>query len=281
MQMVRLALEYASRGWPVFPLKPRRKDPATPNGCKDATTRPARIQSLWRGRTNANPAIATSSRLFVLDIDGPEGEAALAALVAIHGALPRTYEVRTGRPDGGRQKYFRAPKLARFARIANSQGEHGRGLGRGLDVRGEGGYVVAAGSIHPSGLVYEVVCAVEPAEAPEWLLGLVVSIEPPPQPSPSSSERRIVANELDALARAALDSAPRRIENAKSGDRNRTLNREAHGLARAGVPRALAEPALKNAAIAAGLSAVETRKTFESGWSAGLRAMPLERKARR
>ena len=59
--------------------------------------------------------------------------------------------------------WFRCPTDA----IRNSAGA----LGEGLDVRGEGGYVVAPQSVHESGNVYRWTCELEHvAECPGWLI---------------------------------------------------------------------------------------------------------------
>ena len=102
-------------------------------------------------------------------------EASLKKLQAEHGCLPKTVTVKTGK---GRHRYFRCGD----ARIRNSAGR----LGKGIDVRGDGGYVVAAGSVHVSGADYRFVDGrgldeIEVARAPRWLLGLV---------QPKSSRKR-------------------------------------------------------------------------------------------
>lgn len=75
--------------------------------------------------------------LYVIDIDGPAGEASWAQLLEQHGALPATYTVAT--PSGGRHLYFLAPARTK---IANSAGK----IAPAVDVRGHGGQVVAPGT---------------------------------------------------------------------------------------------------------------------------------------
>lgn len=75
--------------------------------------------------------------LFVIDIDGPEGEASWARLLEQHGDLPATYTVAT--PSGGRHLYFLAPA---GTRVPNSAGK----IAPSVDVRGHGGQVVAPGT---------------------------------------------------------------------------------------------------------------------------------------
>ena len=179
------ALKYAARGWPVVPLysvedgicacasgescQHPGKHPRTPNGVHNATTVQKRIKAWLEKWPSASFGIATGrpSGIFVLDIDGKVGKASLEALQNKHGRLPKTVTVKTGK---GRHLYFRCDG----ARVGNSAGR----LGKGIDVRGDGGYVVAAGSVHVSGAVYRSVDGrgledIEVASAPKWLIDLV------------------------------------------------------------------------------------------------------------
>ena len=162
--MIRTALALAERGFHVFPCRPRDKRPATANGLKDATTDPTVIEAWWQQQPDNNIAIATgaASGVFVLDVDGLDAEAALRRLEVEHSAaLPETVEVITAR---GRHVYFKWPHEP----VRNSAGK----IGAHLDIRGDGGYVIAPPSIHPSGRRYawSVDSADRIAAAPDWLL---------------------------------------------------------------------------------------------------------------
>src|SRR5262249_40021948 len=102
--------------------------------------------------------------VFVLDIDGEDGEGSLRQLEQAHGALPPTVEVVTGK---GRHCYFRIGKH----KICNSVGQ----IAIGLDIRGDGGYVIAPPSIHPSGRSYawSVDTTRDFADAPDCLLTMI------------------------------------------------------------------------------------------------------------
>lgn len=146
-----IALQHAARGWYVFPCKPRDKYPITPNGWHDATIDEAKIRAWWTKTPNANVGIACGmSGLAVLDIDyGIEGGAGWLAFKAWAEAagIPDTYAVRTGRRPGfGVQLYFSGavPDVHGWV-IDGYKG----------DVKSLGGYVLAAGSVHPSGELYE------------------------------------------------------------------------------------------------------------------------------
>jgi hypothetical protein len=181
------ALSYAAQGEPVLPChgvingyctcgglrncKPG-KHPLTLHGVKDATTDLKTIQGWWERWSFANVAIATGGHLFVLDIDPRHGgDATLAALIAQHGALPQTPAVATG--GGGTQHYLRYPSGV----VIRSRS----GIAKGIDVRGDTGYVLAPPSIHVSGNRYEWLTSIETplADAPAWLLA-VVSESPTP-----------------------------------------------------------------------------------------------------
>lgn len=164
MAMLEAAQRYAAHGWPVFPCESGGKRPRTHNGCLDATTDPGRVERWWRADGNANPAIRTGrvSGVVVLDVDGDEGADSLAELERRHGPIPRTASVIT--PRGGAHYYFKAPSVE----IRNSAGK----LGPGLDVRGDGGYVLVPPSIGANGRRYEPDERTSPVEMPSWLLDL-------------------------------------------------------------------------------------------------------------
>jgi len=154
------ALDYAARGLQVIPLD--GKLPRTAHGLKDASTAPEQIWAWWRQWPTADVGIVTgeTSGIVVLDIDGEAGEASLAGLVARFGPYPPTLEARTG--GGGRHLYFGHPGGGR--RIGNRQG-----IAPKLDVRGDGGYVVAPPSGHKSGSSYTWLTDLPPAD-PGWFL---------------------------------------------------------------------------------------------------------------
>lgn len=160
------ALGYAELGWTVFKLNGKR--PATSNGFKDATADPHRIRATFRGSRRANLGIATGeAKLLIVDVDPRHGgDESLRALEQENGALPQTVRARTG--GGGEHIYFKNP-----GDVGSSAGR----LGRGLDVRGNGGYVVAPPSVHKSGRRYSWINPpgdFEVADPPAWLLTLCV-----------------------------------------------------------------------------------------------------------
>jgi hypothetical protein len=173
------ALFYAlERHWPVFPVKPwKKKPPLTPNGLNDATLDEAQIRKWWDKTPNANVAVRTGVENFVLDRDGTS-ENTYALLVQQHGRFTNTLQATT--PNKGIHDFYRY-KPGNGIKI----GTHApaRKDWPGIDVRGEGGYVL----VHPSIIVnkqgkrvrYEWDSAKEfPEEealsaAPSWLIDAI------------------------------------------------------------------------------------------------------------
>jgi hypothetical protein len=194
--MLRTALALAARGLHVFPCLPRAKLPATPRGCLDASKDPNMLQHWWGLNPHYNLAIATgtASGIFVLDIDGADAEAELRKLEAEHGPLPSTAESITPRP--GRHVYFKMPD----APVRNSAGK----VAPGIDVRGDGGYVLSPPSIGPAGRPYcwSVDCAGAIAQAPDWLLEKIAErTNGNGKATPPAEWRELVANGVDEGAR--------------------------------------------------------------------------------
>ncbi len=167
--MLDAALAYAAQGAPAFPCKPD-KSPRTANGFYAATTTEDQIGRWWAAHSDDLIGLRTGeeSGVFVIDVDNGEvGRASLAKLEAEHSPLPTTYTVYTpGNPrkgkEPGEQRYFRYPGAAVKSTVSV--------IGDNLDVRGDGGYVIA-----PPSRGYSVLSGRfgEFAEAPEWLVEMV------------------------------------------------------------------------------------------------------------
>ena len=159
--LLKAALAYACSGVPVFPCEPGGKRPLTYNGFWDASADPRRVAAWWDRWPDANLGVPTGERsgLLVLDIDpGVGGPESLAALERAHGTLPKTARTRTG--GGGVHVFFGYPAAEE---VRNSAGK----LGPGLDVRGEGGYVIVPPSRTRG--AYEWLDRT-PLAQPSWLL---------------------------------------------------------------------------------------------------------------
>lgn len=175
--MLDIALDYAKRGWHVFPVTQNKIPFPGTHGHKEASCDENKVRALWNKFPNANVAIATGKKsgFFVLDVDVKEckvGDESLRALEKEFGELPQSVECITW--SGGRQIYFRYPENIE---IFNSQSK----VGKDLDIRGEGGYVVAPGSV-VNGKSYEWEVAHHPddvslVEAPQWLIDKAVEVK--------------------------------------------------------------------------------------------------------
>lgn len=276
------ATVYAHRGWPVFPahspaFSPGRctcghrdcaspaKHPRVAGGLKAATTDQGQIEGWWSRWPNANVAIRTGevSGLVIVDIDPAHGgEATLARLVDEHSELPAGRVVRTG--SGGRHLYFHHPGRP----VRN---DAGRRLGAGLDIRGDGGYVIAPPSRHANGGLYAVEArGGELPELPEWLGTL---LDPPPRPRPAVAAPWCPGEDTTRWARAAFDGELSVLMAAQPGMRNHTLNRVAFRLgqiiAGGSLDEADVEAALLDGARAIGLGEREAAATVHSGLTAG------------
>lgn len=139
------ALYLARQGFRVFPLEPGGKRPALATDWRRLATKdPERVRALWTDPVLGaaqpyNIGVATGEGLVVVDIDtknGRDGRAALVMLEIDNERLPETYTVRT--PSGGEHRYFFTDRP-----IGNSASA----IGDGIDIRGEGGFVVGEGSI--------------------------------------------------------------------------------------------------------------------------------------
>jgi hypothetical protein len=158
---------YAARGWPVFPLIPRSKKPIHKGGFKNATTDLAQVDAWWAETPDANIGIATGdvSGLFVVDLDDKEGRSGSenwSQLADRNGGDGAPIEHRTG--SGGLHLVYK-----HTADLRNSVSK----LAPGVDVRGEGGYIAAAPSIHPCGGLYswaEGALNTTLAPPPDWLV---------------------------------------------------------------------------------------------------------------
>lgn len=214
------ALSYAERGWYCFPLHTPKengicdcrkqcsspgKHPRTMNGLLGASIDEETIRYWWGMWPQANIGIATGAKsgLVVLDIDqGHGGRESMKALVEKHGLFPERIFQRTG--GGGFHVLFNHPGV----RIGNIQSSDK--LGRGIDVRGDGGYIVAAPSLHESGKRYEWGTDYDQLpDMPNWLIEILRKSEPSVQYSsiadiPSGTRNNTLTSIAGALRRKGL-----------------------------------------------------------------------------
>ncbi|MGH3326788.1 MAG: bifunctional DNA primase/polymerase [Streptomycetales bacterium] len=296
-ELLTAALDYAARGWHVFPLRPGEKRPAFPDHdaghctradprCRQghlgweprATTDPHRIRAAW---TTApfNIGIATGpSRLVVVDLDTPKPDQQppeqwridglvdgrdTFALVCERAGQPmpvNTYTVTTGR--GGTHLYFTHPDGAQLRNTT-------RTLGWLIDTRAHGGYVVAPPSI-VNHRPYTLAHNADPAPLPDWLTH---RLQPTPLPPQQPVAVPLASDRLNAYLRAAVNAQLEYVTSATEGDRNNALFRGAIALGQLVAGGALRESDvtawLTGAAAHTGLAPGEAARTIASGLRAG------------
>jgi hypothetical protein len=163
---------YAERGFAVFPLAPRSKRPIVATGFKAASLDSATIDRWWSRGPKSNVGIATgaTSGIVVLDMDPRNGgEESHYDLRSRYGRWSDTPIAHTG--GGGTHEFFQPPRGGGVPCRTNLGGF------AGIDLKGDGGYVVAPPSIHPNGESYlwDVMFGIdtlEIPEAPSWLIEL-------------------------------------------------------------------------------------------------------------
>jgi hypothetical protein len=250
-------------GLRVFPAQHRSKKPAL--SWKQFQDRePTEEELIAWDKSDFNVCVATGapSGIAVLDLDSPEAIAYVESL-----GLPPTPTVRTAR---GLHLYFRRPSTG----IRNSV----KVGGMKMDVRGDGGYVVGAGSVHETGVPYEWV--ISPDEVP--FAEFPVALMPKQKKTSTTSSAAVTAPAsgsftqvgVDRYMAIALDYALKSLSAAQEGERNDTLFRVAVKLARdcagAGTDWSNCATALSNVGAQIGLEPDEIRRTLDNAWDAGV-----------
>lgn len=235
-----VAMFYAQNNIKTFPVKRQGKSPLCPNGFKSATTDKVVLQEWDNKFSNCNVGIPTGSinNIFVVDVDGEQGIESLNRLELIYGKLDAP-TVITGK---GKHLYFKMPEIdikSSVSKIADH-----------IDIRANGGYVVAPPSVHENGHRYtwkNFAPNQNFPEAPNWLISLMINAEKQTLP---------VSGVLEEIA-----STP-------EGERNDTLYRRAISLINRSKKEYLNMNEVKqniiNAAILSGLSKEEATKTFDN-----------------
>ena len=285
--MLHTALEYLDRGLSVIPLEPNGKKPLaaalpvktgadgrpelTRGGAPKHTWEPFQARQPTRDEVEgwfalapgANLGIVTGavSGVVVQDLDGAEGLSE-----AQRRGIPTTPMSRTGKGVHVLYRHPGHPVPNSIKRLP------------GVDVRGDGGYIVAPPSIHPSGHVYAWNAGLDTplADAPEWFVSLW---------TPDAGEEW-VRNTLHGDARSyapissrnygerALANELSRLARAEEGNRNNMLVQAAYRMGQlvAGghLDLELVELKLAMVAQAIGLGDREVRATINSGLNAGM-----------
>lgn len=276
-----IALSYAAQGWPVFPCRPAddfdpetgevlpEKAPLISNGFRGATTNERVIRELWKRHPDAVIGVPTGERtnVWVLDLDvkaNANGHEWLEAAEAANEPLPYSARVQTA--NGGTHIFFR------YVEGVRNRGK----LGAGVDVRGEGGFVVAGGSVMADGRAYnwlddtgqETV-----VDAPQWLLDLVL----PPVNTYRAGDWQYTSGSNDGYVKRAVELELSELACSPPGNRGYQLNASAFALGTmvgaGALPRSEAEHWLYAAAVTCGVAQAdgerETWAKIRRGLDAG------------
>lgn len=257
-------------GFSVFPVGKGKKTPA----CRWAKYQSERATAdelvAWdNADLNVGIVCGEISNLLVIDVDSEEAQAFVDQL-----NLPRTATVATGK---GRHYYFQFPKCGMRNRVKLS--------GIPLDIRGEGGFVVGPGSLHPSGGMYRWEVSPDDCDVailPEDILGILTELakdkRPPIQQLPvlaqmtadlPNAKKTGLAVYFETIVSKGIEE----LRAAGEGERNNTLNAVAYSIARyasaLGYGLDSFQGRLTNTAYEIGLSPSETLATITSAWDAG------------
>ncbi|TGQ19306.1 ATPase [Mesorhizobium sp. M00.F.Ca.ET.217.01.1.1] len=284
LQPLDQALAYLANGWPIFPCRGKEewddhtgdylapKTPLTSNGLRGATKNERIVREWWRRTPDAMIGLPTGkpTGVWVLDLDRKpgvgDGHEWLDDMETKHGALPDTARATT--MGGGTHIFFK-----------HVEGIRNRGgLGVAVDVRGDGGYVIAPGSVAGDGRGYEWVEGYGPehiVDAPQWLLDLVL----PPKREHRPVEYHYQSSGNTPYVERALEDELRGLATTPPGGRGYALNASAFSVGQlvgaGAVSRSDAEGRLYDAAMACGVAQKdgerETLAKIRRGLDAGER----------
>lgn len=254
----------------VFPLVPNNKEPAVKAWRSAATRSLTQIAKWWQYKPwNIGVATGRGSNLVVVDLDGPD-----AIQWSKDTKLPRTRFVRTGKgchlyylyPEGDFDIRNSASKLADF-----------------VDIRGNGGYVVAPPSIHPNGSVYAWANPKTPLVPFPLALAERLHREPIP-PVPEDFVPRTTEG-TSPYGKAVLSNLVDEVRSCPIGARNDTLNRVSfiagQFVAGGEIERLDAEESLTTSGLSVGLSRTEARNVVSRAMndaSAAPKRAPVKKK---
>jgi hypothetical protein len=283
------ALAYAGAGIPVFPCNSADKSPLTQHGFKDASTEPGQIRKWWSKHPNAMIGVPTGSAsgVFAVDLDvnkekGVDGRQSFKELCGQNDCTPPATIMQVT-PRGGMHLLYRDEAYG----VPNSASK----LGKGIDVRGDGGYIVVAPSVMTGGAAYRWQFPPKgpgfagAAKPPIWLLDLCLGRKPlAVQPAnvhgaDDQSAKTSEPKPISATTQAELVRQCDQVATAPEGTRNDVLNKAAFNLGlsiamqqidRATVERELTAACVKNGLISPGVRGLgDVKKTIKSGIDAG------------
>jgi putative DNA primase/helicase len=244
MSFKEIAMPLVKRGIPVIPVLPRKKE-AVLKAWQNLATTDVKVIEEWNEENpqyNAG-AVAKLDGFWMLDCDVPDLQQKIEEETG--NAFPQTFSVRSSK---GQHFYFKHTTASRsLKRNIQLKDEHGTLLG---DVKTHNSYVVAPGSIHPSGKLYEVADDSPIVDAPDWLVTWI-----------KGQHEHAMADEQHAA------TSGKKI---KEGERNNALFKSARKLRKSGLSQSDALTDLlviNNDMCEPPLEKVEVHKIIESAYS--------------
>jgi len=201
--------------WPIFPLRGKEPFPGS-RGFYDATTQEAQIRQWWQTWPDANIGLPTGERSGVVVLDVDAGHGGFASLVAMqerpgYEPLPATRKALSG--GGGLHLYYVYPQDRHVGNKAQ--------LGHlsGIDVRGQGGYIVLPPSLHASGKRYLWLDESPSAPFPAFFFDL--AYPPRRQPQHAATERVRFQREAPSPPLRGQDYLERALGECQAGTRHK------------------------------------------------------------
>jgi hypothetical protein len=241
---LKVALDHAAVGTPVFPVTVVqgpdgrwKKRPAIKGWRDVATTDPDQIRRWWQEFPEAVPGTELGrAGLVVIDADRHDpNQDGVQAFVGLRAGRQESPHPQTLTAGGGEHHFYRQPPGCVFG---NREGN----LPEGINVRGQGGFVVAHGSVRPDGAIWEPAPgAPELAagfradaipELPSWLAEILAPASSGQDSPPIAPTDSAPLGREQAYALAALDSCVGELEQTPPGKRNNCLNAIAYRLGR-------------------------------------------------
>lgn len=196
------ALEYADSGFSVIPVRRSDKTPYTPHGLKDASRDPEVIKRWFKQWPDANVAIVcgkASGNIFAIDVDvkdGKRGDESLLQWMSQHGDFPETVRQITG--SGGFHLFFRSSNIEDFKNKVEAI--------PGVDIRGDGSYVVVAPSVYEDGRTYKwdreisLLDTEEISQANDSVMDLL-KLNPKYEPAPTEQKEHVDVSNVEKGSR--------------------------------------------------------------------------------
>jgi len=210
MTMLERVRDYSTMGLHPIPCEPRGKKPLVQwQQFQDTAPTVSQLKGWWQNWPDANIALVVGRGVVVVDLDGPQAQELLhEAGIVMPGGAPR---VRTG---NGQHVYLRLPQGRTARNRAGFLSTVANGVKSQVDLRADGGYVLAPPSIHPNGSAYEWLVPMKPlAEiplVPDSLLALKVQ-PPPQQQGETMAGPGWIAQALRGVAEGSRDSTAARL----------------------------------------------------------------------